>query len=108
MRQVSATEYKAVSSHNLNVMFLKLELNKIDESTLSRVESVHFKCTVTGVSCNKADKYKVNMQIIANGSVISEVGSGNGLKTTNDKGTAEKLNYSLTVPSGYTNFKPEW
>ena len=48
------------------------------------------------------------MQIIANGSVISEVGTGNGLKTTNDKGTAEKLNYSLRVPSGHTNFKPEW
>lgn len=108
IRQISATEYKAVSSHNLNKMFLLLDLSKINASTLSQVTSIHFSCTVTGVSCNKADKYRVKMQLIANGVLLGEAGSGNELKTTNDKGNAEFLNYELRVPSGHTNFKPEW
>ena len=61
--QESATEYRFVTSHAINVMKLILPLNLIAAKSLNRASSLHFYCTVNGTSAKKEDKYRVVLRL---------------------------------------------
>lgn len=75
-RQISCTEYQAITSHELNKMTLKLPLSKVAQGYLARADCINLKLQVVGTSVKKDDKYKIGFKLLHGPTVLKDAGTG--------------------------------
>ena len=99
IRQLSATNYRVVSSHNENVMQLKLPLSLVPLDKMQTYSSLRFKCDVQGTSCDTKDKYRIVFKLFHKTEVIknASICDDDALLVCNGTGQKEPFDLSIDL-----------